>query len=285
MRQPRESRGEATDAAWGAYRPSLASRYWLSLCHRLSDIKPLRQLALWTRRPLKYRRPAPMDITLWGLKLRLFPQGNLAETRMLFTPGLFDKKERLLIRRFVRKGCTVVDIGANVGGYSFWVYSILKKDCRIYAVEPDPELQRRLTFNIAANHAETITLVPLALSDVDGTGTFQLNGANKGQNQLIETGGPDRADTIAVPVSTLLSVVQANGITAIDVMKIDVEGHERQILEPFFAAAEKRLWPAMLLIEEFPSKDSAALSRRLQDLGYRPHLKTTNNRIYYYSAA
>ncbi len=221
-----------------------------------------------------------MDIELWGLKLRLFPQGIVSESRLLFTPGLFDKKERLYLKRFLRQGCTFFDIGANAGGYSFWVHSILRNDCRIYAVEPDPVLQTMLRFNIATNRAEAIKLIPLALSDTDGKATFFINEDNKGENQLVDETDSNQSNTINVTVATLMSVIQSNGITRIDAMKVDIEDHEIRVLGHFFSHAEKSLWPRIIIAEERASEKYDSLKGLLIDLGYAPDLKAKNNCVY-----
>jgi len=114
-----------TDLAWGAHRPPRLSSFLISLCHLLSNIRFLKHVSMWVRRPLKYSGAGPMDIELWGLKLRLFPQGNVSESRMLFTPGLFDKKERLYLKRFLTRGCiflTLVPMRVDTAsGYTvFW---------------------------------------------------------------------------------------------------------------------------------------------------------------------
>jgi FkbM family methyltransferase len=269
-----------TDLAWGAYRPSRFGIFMISLCHLLSNISFLKHVSLWVRRPLKYSGTRPVDVELWGLKLRLFPQGNVSETRLLFTPGLFDKEERLYLKRFLNDGSTFLDIGANAGGYSFWVYSLLRNDCRIYAVEPDPVLQAMLRFNIATNHAEAIKLISLALSDTDGKASFFLNQDNKGENQLVDEMDSNQSNTISVTVATLMSLVQSNGITKIDAMKVDIEDHEFRVLGHFFSHAEKSLWPRIIIAEERTSEKYDHLKSLLMDLGYAPDLKAKNNCAY-----
>jgi FkbM family methyltransferase len=269
-----------TDLAWGAYYPSPSRRFLITLSHRLSNTRFLKHFSLWVRRPLKYSDTKPMDIELWGLKLRLLPQGNVSESRLLFTPGLFDEQERAYLKRFLNQGCTFFDIGANAGGYSFWVHSIFRNDCRIYAVEPDPELQTMLKFNIATNHAESITLIPMALSDAEGKGTLFLNKHNKGENRLVGERVSNQSDAINVPVSTLLSVIQSNGITKIDAMKIDIEGSEIRVLGHFFSQAEKSLWPAVIIAEEIKSEHNDQLKTFLISQGYTPDLNAKNNCVY-----
>jgi len=137
-----------------------------------------------------------------------------------------------------------------------------------------------LRFNIATNHAAAIQLIPLALSDTEGTGTFFLNENNKGENQLVDETDPNRSSGIHVTVSTLISVIQSNGINKIDAMKVDIEDHEIRVLGHFFSHAERSLWPRIIIAEEKKTENYDHLKGLLIDLGYSPDLKAKNNCVY-----
>ncbi len=270
----------ASQKPWGGYRPAVFIYRTIMLCHRLSRISALRQLALWIRRPIKYRSRTPLDVDLWGLRLRLQPQGNVSESRILFTPGLFDRKERHLLKSFLKSGCTFLDIGANAGGYSFWVYSLFKGDCDIYAVEPDPDLQKKMQFNIEVNGAHNIHIVPVALGAENRKGTLIVDQINKGENRLTESGDGAEGNGIDVPVVTLTSLIKAHGIRSIDALKIDIEGHEFKVLDHFFRHADKTVWPRLVIaeIQETPEHDKLKLL--LETGGYRVCLRAKMNWIF-----
>jgi FkbM family methyltransferase len=265
---------------WGTYKPSALVYQTIMLCHKLSRIRMLRRLALWIRRPVKYGNYRALDVMLWGLKLRLQPQGNVSESRILFTPGLFDRGERMFLKSFLRPGCIFLDIGANAGGYSFWVYSLFKEACRILAVEPDPALQQKMQFNIDTNGARSIRIAPFALGAENRKGKLIVDQVNKGENCLIDGVDDGGENGIDVTVMTLHSLLAERDIRRIDALKIDIEGHEFKVLDPFFRHAEKTLWPRVIIAEIQETPEHEKLKRLLETAGYRVCHRTKMNWIF-----
>jgi FkbM family methyltransferase len=265
---------------WGVYKPSALVYGIIMICHKLSRIAGLRQLAMWIRRPIKYGSDTPLDVTVWGLKLRLYPRGNVSESRILFTPGLFDRQERQFLKRSLRPGCTFLDIGANAGGYSFWVYSLFKDQCRIHAVEPDPELQKKMQFNIETNGAHSIQIAPLALVFQNGKGKLIVDQINKGENCLAECMDDRGKNGIDVSVVTLTSFLRAHDILSIDALKIDIEGYEFKVLDHFFSHAGKTVWPRLILTEIQATPEHEKLKRLLEGAGYNACRRTKMNWIF-----
>src|SRR5215467_5564969 len=93
-------------------------------------------------------------------------------------PQRFEKKERELFCASVKPGCTVLDVGANIG-----IYSLLaaKRAARVFAIEADPENARLLRHNIEINgFGEKVTVLELAALDSAGTVVLHRNPANSG---------------------------------------------------------------------------------------------------------
>ncbi len=252
---------------WGTHALTRNIAKRLNRCQRVSSWKGFGRVAFWLRHPLKHDLSGPVDTEIWGLKMRLMPRGNLSESRMLFLPGLFDWKERRYLQQKLQPGAVFLDIGANAGAYSFWVYSCLKTDCSIYAIEPDPELQKRITFNAATNGATSITPIGHALSDQSGEMQLAVTQGNRGQNVLQAVGS--NAATIPVHVTTLLSLVQDYKISRIDSLKIDVEGHEYRVMQHFFQTADKALWPGSIICETCTKEQSEGMGKLLSQMGYK----------------
>jgi FkbM family methyltransferase len=267
-------------APWGTYAPSLVVARIISLCHSLSHTKGLQQLALWIRRLLYESAKTPYDIHVWGLKLRLYPRGSVSEKRILFTPGQFDLKERLFLESFLKKGDTFIDIGANVGGYSFWVFSVLGKNCKIYTIEPNPECQEKIRFNIGANHADNIKTARLILSETCGDGKLAVNQENSGESHLFEGGDNGNAPLVNVKMETLSSFAASHNIQQIHALKIDIEGHEYKVLSHFFSHSEKTIWPRVIITEVKDTKGHDSLKNLLETNGYRVQKRTKLNCIF-----
>ena len=65
-------------------------------------------------------------------------------------------------------GATVLDVGANIGVFSAYVWQRLGGDVRIVAFEPVPPIHALLARNVAELLGERVTAVPYGLSDADG---------------------------------------------------------------------------------------------------------------------
>jgi FkbM family methyltransferase len=265
---------------WGAYRPPVAMAAALTLAHRVPT--GLRPLAKLLRRPVKRGCTTPLDLELWGLKLRLLPRGNVTEQKLYTAPQWFDRAELRLLERRLRPGGVFVDIGANAGAYSFWAHRCMRGSGRIIAVEPDPEMCRRLGFNLRSNDLRAIELCSLALSDHEGMAELHISPQQRGHNTL-ESGPAQRAGgerhRVAVAVTTLLALLQSKGVDSLDVLKIDIEGHEPPVLRHFLTHAPESMWPGAV-ISEFDHRWAAEIGALCTGHGYRLRQTTKRNLLF-----
>jgi FkbM family methyltransferase len=264
---------------WGAYPPTAGVARLLAVAHTMPAA--LSALTKLLRRPVKYRLATPLDLQVWGLKLRLLPRGNMSEQKLYTAPQLFDRDEFALLARVLRPGGVFVDVGANAGIYSFWAHRCMQGQGRIIAVEPDPEMRRRLEFNARTNHLTDIELCALALSDHEGTAELQVNPRQRGENTL-ELGEARRVgserQSLTVPLTTLLALLQSKGITRIDALKIDIEGHEPPVLRHFLNHAPESMWPRAV-ISEFKDQTAADILDLFAQRGYQRRETTKLNFI------
>jgi len=128
-----------------------------------------------------------------------------------------------IVRQFVgsvHAGDVVWDIGAAVGTYSVLA---ARAGARVVAVEPVASNYQRLTENATLNEiSEMVDVHTVALSDNVGSAPLRLSGQQVGE-------GTHRiADSGELMVPTLPGdVVDA---PEPDVVKVDVEGHEKAVL-------------------------------------------------------
>ncbi|NLL84131.1 MAG: FkbM family methyltransferase [Lentisphaerae bacterium] len=270
---------EAIPPPWGAYRRHLLVRAWIKLCRCLPPASSYRRLGIWLRSPLKRLVRGPTDTQLWGLRLRLHPVDNLSESRWLFLPQFTDYAERMLLTQRLTPGSVFLDIGANAGLYSFWVWSRCGNSVRVEAFEPDPELCRRFAFNVATNGADSIHINQMALGDTCGTAHLSFGIRNRGTNQIVDDG--NAVASITVPLTTLHEFVMSHNLNRIDALKIDVEGREEQILGHFFANTPQHLYPHLLICETLggmPTDNGLALM--LRTAGYTTLLRGRMNTVF-----
>jgi FkbM family methyltransferase len=198
-----------------------------------------------------------LDVVRWGMRLRLHPRDNGCEKNLLFTPQMYEASELAVLSEEIAtakaqgRRFTFVDIGANVGLFSFFVAASVGSDARIIAIEPEAENFARLLFNIRSNPGVPIRAIQIALSDEEGELMVERPGGDRGGTRTRKVlNAAFGTVSQRVEARTLHRLVQGEGIDRIDAIKIDVEGSEDQILVPFFRNAPPSLWPRLLLIED-----------------------------------
>jgi FkbM family methyltransferase len=225
-------------------------------------------------------RGRPVDVVSLGARMRLYPYNNNAEKRLLFTPQYFDPRERAFLAERLKGDFVFLDVGASVGGYALAIAAIGGPRARILAVEPLPALFERLAYNIGQSDFANVKAVSCALADVDGEVTLFVNTYNQGESSVRIVSAEARVEQLQVRAKTLLSLAHEEGYSKIDAIKLDVEGAEDLVLDPFLSTAPRTLWPRLIVMEFALLRVGAQLEQRLRGLGYREILRTGENVAY-----
>jgi FkbM family methyltransferase len=153
--------------------------------------------------------------------------------RCLYVGGSYEPNEFALLSRLLEPGMTFVDAGANEGAYTIFAARRVGERGRVLAVEPSPRERSMLEENIRLNALGNVHIAPVALGAAAGTGRLRLADAeHAGQNTLggfIYAAASEIA-ALTVDILPLDELAQREGLSRIDVMKIDVEGSEFHLL-------------------------------------------------------
>lgn len=169
---------------------------------------------------------------------------------------------------------TTIDIGANIGNHTL-LFSKLSD--RVYSFEPVPEIFNILKKNIDQNNIKNVICINSGLSNesIDSTICVQTNG-NIGQSSLEYdfTDGIREKIHLEKGDDTLSQL----GIDRIDFIKIDVEGHEKKVIEGIKESllkfrpivymewehhkAEDILWSSTIFKEYFPNYTIFAIKNK-----------------------
>ena len=115
----------------------------------------------------------------------------------------------------------VIDIGANIGTFSFYMYNMADK---IYAIEPVKENIDCLVQTITDSHLDKIIPCQMAIGGSSHARTMRQNGTPGGGGWMLDDAGEYVVDT-----RTLEDFMDVNKIEYADLVKIDVEGAEEEI--------------------------------------------------------
>jgi FkbM family methyltransferase len=154
-------------------------------------------------------------------------------SRPVFIGGCIDPNEFALLRSVLKEGMVFVDAGANEGLYSMFASRCVGPSGRVYSFEPSQREFQRLSCNIQLNGLENVHAVQAALAEVPGELELSIaDSSHAGQNTLGKfTYQVQLLRTERVSARTLDAFAAESGLTRLDVLKLDVEGAERRILE------------------------------------------------------
>ena len=138
--------------------------------------------------------------------------------------------EFYILKDFIKKNDSVVDIGANIGRYSFELSSIVGPKGTVYAFEPI--LRNYLTFISLIFTHEVKNIVPFNMALSDGTKLLKMNEVKTSIRKKVlfntYTASKVHKEGSLTHYSTKLDDLKIK--KKISFIKIDVEGHEIEVL-------------------------------------------------------
>lgn len=141
--------------------------------------------------------------------------------------GIFIDDISEILKRVVSNDDVIIDIGANAGFVSLFLSS-LAQNGKIFAIEPTPYTFTLLETNLSKN-TENCNAINLALSNEKGSVPFSLAEHGSFANHIVLNQPTE--DTIQVPCDTLDRLVEELKLNKINFIKLDVEGHELEVLD------------------------------------------------------
>lgn len=182
------------------------------------------------------------------------------------------------VQPLIPSGSTVLDIGANVGYLSGLFARWVGPTGRVVSLEPIPATFDALSESMKKLYPERVTTIQSCVSDRTGTLTmavpdYEGGGANYYESRIIDKPG-NASNTYHVPATTLDVLVNNYQLNPAFI-KIDVEGHERSVVNggtDFFACHQP---PVLIEVAGNPDdaeSTAAVLFADLAKWGYVPHL-------------
>lgn len=192
-------------------------------------------------------------------------------TSVLLADRDWFEREMEFWRDRIKPGMTVIDVGANVGVYTFSAARRVGEEGCVLAIEPFSGCVHCLQETCHINNMCWVKVCAGAASDRNGTVRLALHSAS----ELNEIVSGDRAEMTGlgsfeeVDCFTLDSLAEREKLRQVDFLKIDAEGHELQVLQ-----GSQRILKAfapIILYENIAGAKGSniAVSQWLMDRGYR----------------
>lgn len=259
---------------YGTYSPNSWTSFLIECSRRFSYSTYFKLLSSLCRRlALSYFIKGPIDYQFFGAYARFQPQKNLAEKRCLLKPAAFDSVEFEFMKSELSEGDVFLDVGANVGFYSLFASGCVKDSGRVLSFEPNPVVFERLLCNVQLNSGRQgmspITPIQVAVTDKSGKIPFVIPVNNLGEGRVDRSLKDGSDGSFNVEGKRLLDILEEYPIDSINILKIDIEGHEINALAPFFETAPVSLHPKFIIIERGDDFHWKALSELFQSVEYQ----------------
>jgi FkbM family methyltransferase len=155
------------------------------------------------------------------------------------------------LKHLVRRGDTVLDIGANLGYYSRILSGLVGAEGRVYAVEPVKPILGVLKHNL--RRCRNVEIAPYALGGEDKHVTM-VNDSSRytgymgtGRNYIPETEEQERDNLdMEFQVEMRRGSELFAGLERLDFVKCDIEGYESVVIPEMASVIQKHL-PVVLL--------------------------------------
>ena len=186
-------------------------------------------------------------------------------TRLCLIDGVYDG---LLAKVSLPNRLSVLDLGANGGGFPLLLGTMGHSFERLVCVEMNPNTCARLTFNIGSNLGRQHLVLNAAVSDIAGE-IEKSFGLGSVSDRIDRAGSPDGAAE-RVPFLTFDEIVRRGGFPdGIDLCKFDVEGAEFDVLFGSNATLLPRCRHLLMELHDPGGERNQRARRVLLDLGFK----------------
>jgi FkbM family methyltransferase len=239
------------------------------LCKHLARPKPLRRWPGWTLgnyqdyqigniirflfwRWFSSRCLNDTLVVAWHKQIRVYAYPGNETSQELFVTGCYEPNELSFLENVLKPGMVFVDIGSNMGLYTLFASKLVGEEGVVVAIEPSDREFDWLKANLELNHCSNVEAISAAVSDCSTNAELLIaENAHSGHNTLGSFSYPGVliVRRQRVQKKPLDDLIRQQGLQRVDVIKIDVEGHELFVLKG--ALDTIRRFRPILLIELF----------------------------------
>lgn len=169
----------------------------------------------------------------WGLSLEYAREEQIG--LCIARRGVFDLAVSEVLYRLTDPGELALDVGANVGHMTSLLAARTGRAGCVWAFEPHPHIRSHLEHNVSRwprHRVAPVVVHAEALSNRSGHASLFLNHGfswNQGSASLVRD--PQNAEGLAEVEVTTRRLDDLLETHTVGVMKVDVEGHERAVLQ------------------------------------------------------
>ena len=234
----------------------------------------IKRIASRIKRELKEREKRKIPISGWhefeidGLKWKLCLDRYI--DRSIALEKAFEPETSELVKRIVKPGMRILDVGANIGYFTNILARQVGPTGKIFAFEPVEGYRKQVEWHVQTNKfLDIVKIYPFGLSNVNETMKIGMDNTSASLHWTPKT-PPENYEQIEL--RTLDGIRKDEKIDPIDFIKIDIDGHE-----PFFIEGASDFFQTNkpIILVEFANLnlfvaglDVIKLKTKLEEKGY-----------------
>ena len=164
-----------------------------------------------------------------GYKITTIPNDRGISTEL----SLFNTHEPLstmILKKTVEKDMFCIDVGANIGYYTFIQANEVGENGKVIACEPSSLNYSYLKKNLQLNQLSNVSSYNIALSDKSGTSNLLIHPTKSNLNKISNSVNTNE-NFENVKTLTLDELCNKLSLKKVNLIRMDVEGHELQIMK------------------------------------------------------
>jgi FkbM family methyltransferase len=186
---------------------------------------------------------------------------NTADGKLGYVFGENEPEVQKTLIESLRVGDVVYDVGANIGFFTLIAARLVGASGCVYAFEPVPQVAEMLRANVELNGFDNVVVIEKAAHSRNGAADLDLSGGTTAAHVVH---GDSGEGTLRVETQRLDDLVAARAVRPPALVKIDVEGAERDVLAGMSETV--RIHHPLVICELHGSQDEFLAA--LADFGY-----------------
>jgi FkbM family methyltransferase len=142
--------------------------------------------------------------------------------------GAWEAHDIAACKAVLERGQVFYDVGANAGVFTVEIAAAFDDAVQVRAFEPQPSLARSLALSAARNGFRNVHVHPVILGAEPGEVDLFIPASTIHASVVARDG---RSQRLACAKTTIDAEVERGALPALDVIKMDVEGAERSVVQ------------------------------------------------------
>lgn len=228
----------------------------IATCDSVGPVRGITAHLHWQLRRLFGRFPCELAIG----ESRLYVDRHGGVAALVNAMGEYDYNNMQLLKLVLtQRPATFIDVGANIGSYTLVASQV--PGTEVVSIEPHPVTFASLRENVRLNGRHHVRCLNIALSRNDSK--IRLSDDQESTLNRVLDANESVDHELHVTSRRLQTLCRELNITP-DFIKIDVEGHEREVLDGF---GESKTAPNMIFIEGGERPEIQAWMRESEYVG------------------